>query len=291
MMIDDLLLDIEHRGAKMSADPMALKRILTACVIVLGFAGHAGAQSIALESDNLAFAQVEAGPVELDLDVVVSSAFELDTIAVALTSNEPALFAYRDPVYTVGQPFFEQELLVNTLPDPDQPLSEPAIFTFFSVIQTFGPERFPATIVTIHLKSINDLVAGTYAFSFDPTLTRWGTDFQLTTFLATEPFTLTVTAPDSGDDGGNDDGNGDGDGDDDLVGPPVPGDDSGDDSGSDEDGTSDGEDDSSGENGGSGTGGVPSAPALCGIAAAQTLMVVLLSLAPLRSISRRRYRR
>lgn len=270
----------------MISQSFLMNRMCVACVAALCLGVSVQAQSITLKSNDLEFALAEAGPVELDLNIVVGSAFELNTVAVALTSNQPGVFAYRDPVYTVGTPFFERDLLVDTLPDPDQPLSQPAIFTFFSVTQTYGLERFPATIVTIHLKSIDDLEAGTYSFSFDPTLTQWGNNFQLTTFVNRGTFTLTVTASDSGGDEG-DDGGGD---DDDVVGPPVPEDDDGD-AESDDDGSSDGGDGALGGSGGSG--GSHTAPTFCGSAAGQTLTLslALLSLSPMRRMARRAYRR
>lgn len=215
----------------------------------LSLAGETNAQALRLEVDQLSFLQVEAGPVELDLEVVLSSPFALDTVNLALTSDAAALFAYRDPVFTIGTPFREGDLSAGSLPQEGQTLDQPGAFLFFSAAETFGPERFPARILTLHLASVNDLDAGTYTFSFDPVQTQWGNNFLLNPFVNLGTFTLTVTESDSND-GSGDDGNGNG----------------------------------SGGNGDGGTGGGTPAPGLCGAAAveASALSLLMLGIVPFR---------
>lgn len=227
---------------------MRNKRVALKMWIGIGFvagmslAKETSAQTLRLEIDQLSFLQMEAGPVELDLEVVLSSAFALDTVNLVLTSDAAAQFAYRDPVFTIGAPFREVDLSAGTLPEAGQTLDQPGGFQFYSVAETFGPERFPARIMTLHLASVNDLDAGTYTFSFDPLQTQWGNDFQLNPFVNLGTFTLTVTASDS-EDGSGDNGNGSSDG-----------------------------------GGGGGSGGGTPAPALCGAAAVEALAMSLLML-------------
>ncbi len=247
--------------------------------VMLSFAGAGEAQTISLLEESLSFQLVEEGPVQLDLDVEVTSTVDLDSIVFSIVSDPPGTFVYREPLFTNGNLFLEDELETGNLPEPGQAVDADAVFTYATVFDTFGFVDFPATLVTLHLESAADLEPGIYTLSFDTAVTQWGQNFALAPFIERNPFTLTVTddgMPDDSDSDGEDpEGDGADEGnDDDFVGPPVP--DDGSDEGS-EDGGSGGEDGADDGNdsggGGSPTDEPPAAPPLCGASSGQATLM------------------
>ncbi|GEM_PF-2210242 len=196
---------------------MFIVRLLAVAAILSVFspsllAQDSGQVSIQILSNGQSSMTVAPGPVDLQLDLKMSTSVGLVAAEFALDCSSPAAFVYAEPTVSNGSPFTETDLSFVPITPPANdgtPLSDHPRITFFRLeAGSYEPELFPSVVLTYHLRSIGALPAGaSYIFTLteDDELPLWISDSGPTELLSgkiavgTEGiFTLQVSADDSG---------------------------------------------------------------------------------------------
>ncbi|MBP7935341.1 MAG: hypothetical protein KA354_11910 [Phycisphaerae bacterium] len=175
-------------------------------------AQDSGQVSIQILSSGQSSMTVAPGPVDLQLDLKMSTTVGLVAAEFALDCSSPALFVYAEPTVSNGSPFTETDLNFVPIKPPANdgtPLSDHPRITFFRLeAGSYEPALFPSVVLTYHVRSIGTLPSGaSYTFSLteDDELPLWISDSGPTELLSgkiavgTEGiFTLQVSAGDNG---------------------------------------------------------------------------------------------
>lgn len=214
--------------------------IVASAVLVAPTIGSAQNVSMDVLVDGSDSLTVSAGEVTLDLQIRVGTDIALDGVQFALQGSSPELFAFAEPVLTVGSPFTPGELAHGGADDGELISNEPLIL-LFTFSESHPPSSFPSVVLTIRVRSVGNLSAGTYTFTTGGDEHHiWTSSPDTGAFTSIGTFTLTVTgegAPGGpggpGDPGDPGDDNGDeppgddepGNGEDDPTDPTDPGDD------------------------------------------------------------------
>lgn len=121
--------------------------------------------SIQILSNGQSSVTVPPGPVDLQLDLRMSSNVPLTAIELSLDCSSPSSFVYASPTVTIGVPFTQNDLDFVPITPPAEdgtPLSEQPVITLFRLTPGNYPvSSFPSVILTLHIRSVQSLTAGT----------------------------------------------------------------------------------------------------------------------------------
>jgi len=132
---------------------------------VSAFASDVNQVSVEILSNQQSSMTVAPGPVDLELDLRMSTNIGLTALELALDCSSPSVFVYASPTVTIGSPFTQADLdfvPITPAADDGTPLSEHPLMTFFRMSPGNYPvSKFPSVIVTLHIRSVQSLTAGT----------------------------------------------------------------------------------------------------------------------------------
>lgn len=125
------------------------------------FAQDAPQVSVQILSNGESSMTVQAGAVDLQLDLRLSTNIGLAGMQFSLDCSAPNLFVYATPAVTLGTPFTSEDMAFVPINPPARDgvsLADHPLVTFFRMESgNYAPEGFPSVIFSYHVRSVESL--------------------------------------------------------------------------------------------------------------------------------------